>query len=142
MVKRKAKYVPSVQVRSDDLVIVDDEGNEHRPHEGEWVRFRKDVPIFITELTERASHLQEIAEEAGEQVVTPELATEYAEVSRGIIRALKRQIRDWTWTDEDWQPLPKPKDRGAFERCLWELADFELAWLQQNLSAGAQVSKN
>jgi len=141
VVKRK-KYIPSIVVRSDDLVVADEEGTEHHPHESEWVRFRRDVPLFITELTERASHLQELADQADEGTVTPELAHEYAEISRGIIRALKRQILDWTWTDEQWEPLPKPEDAAAFERCLWERADFELAWLQQNLSAGAQPSKN
>ena len=140
--KRKSKYVPTFQAASDDLVVLDEEGNEHRPHEGEWVRFRKGVPMSIMRLVAKAAQIEDLPDDAGE--AEREAATlQYAEVSEGIVKALAHQVYAWSWTDDDYAPLPSPReDREAFVECLWQLEDYEIAWLQEHLTDGANISKN
>ena len=55
---KKMKYVPSFMVKDEDapLVLKDEEGNEHRPHEGEWVRFRQGVPMKVMRLSTMAAN--------------------------------------------------------------------------------------
>ena len=68
---------------------------------------------------------------------------QYAEVSEGIVKALAHQVYAWSWTDDDYAPLPSPReDREAFVECLWQLEDHEIAWLQEHLTDGANISKN
>jgi len=137
-VDKKRKYVPSIIVRSDDLIVTDEEGNEHKPHEGEKVIFRKGVSLGTIRKMAEAGRLVEL----GTQNVTPEVAREIEEILAGMIEALAHQILDWTWTDEDWEPLPKPKDRAAFLAALGGLDDYEMAWLQAHYADGAKVSPN
>jgi len=59
-----------------------------------------------------------------------------------MLDALAHQILDWTWTDEDWEPLPKPKDKAAFRTALSRIEDYEMAWLQEHYADGAKVSPN
>lgn len=142
MGKRESKYVPEFTVPADDLVVVDEDGNEHHPHEGEWVRFRKGVPMSIMRLVASAAQIEEVPDGAPD-ALREAAAIEYARVSEGIVKALARQIRDWNWTDEDYQPLPRPvADHEAFVETLWNLDDYELAWLQEHLTDGAALSKN
>jgi len=135
---KKRKFIPSIVVRSDDLIVTDDEGNEHKPHEGEWVRFRKGVSLGTIRKMVEAGRLVEL----GAQKMTPELAREIEDILGGMLDALTHQILDWTWTDADWEPLPKPKDKVAFLAALGTLEDYEMAWLQEHYADGAKVSKN
>jgi len=134
---KKRKFIPSIVVRSDDLIVTDDEGNEHKPHEGEWVRFRKGVPLGTLRAMSQGGRLVELGEN-----VTPDVAEEIGDILAGMLDALAHQILDWTWTDEDWEPLPKPKDKAAFRTALSRIEDYEMAWLQEHYADGAKVSPN
>lgn len=132
MAKKKSKYVPTVQVASDDLVVLDDEGQEHRPHEGEWVRFRRSVPLRVMRMVARFGELDEADLE--------EQTAEYGAAAEELIAVLARQIVDWSWTDEESVPLPRPRtERAAFVEALWDLENYELRWLQEHLGDGAKV---
>ena len=137
MADRERKYVPSIVVPSDDLVIVDDEGKEHRPHAGEWVRFRKGMPLSIMRAMTGAAELANIGEN-----MTPGQAGDAQALLADLIDAIAQQILDWNWTDADWQPHPRPADAAAFREVLWRLEDYEMKWLQSHLADGAKVEKN
>jgi len=126
---KRTKFVPSLIVKSDDLVIQDDEGTEYHPHAGEWVRFRRSVSL-------RSVQIAQLAQGASEQDVAS-----YAALIEALIDVLRRQILDWTWTDNDEQPMPKPGADG-FDDALWDLQDYEMKWLQSHLADGAVVSPN
>jgi hypothetical protein len=135
------KYVPSILVKSSDLTVKDDEGVEHRPHEGEWVRFRKSVPMSVMRLATAANRIGDLDDDASEEELS-HAAEEYGQVSEELIDALARQILNWNWTDEHWEPLPTPSDGEAFRDVLWNLEDYEVAWLMEHMSDGARVEKN
>lgn len=119
--KRKRKFIETTDpIPSDDMVRTDSEGVEHKPHEGEWVKFRKSVPW-------RSVHIS-----AG---IPNE---EYCPL---VIKILKRQIVDWNWTDEFGDLLPSPKDDPeGFEDCLWDLEADERNYLMGRLmSAPAEL---
>jgi len=125
----RTKFVPSLVVKSDDLVIQDDEGTEYHPHAGEWVRLRRSVSL-------RSVRVAQLAQETSE-----EDAASYAAVVESLIGILKRQILDWNWTDENSEPMPQP-GVPEFEEALWDLENYELNWLQSHLADGATVSPN
>lgn len=142
MTKKKHKFVPSIVVPSDDLILTDDDGNEHRPHEGEWVRFRKGVPLAIMRLVSSASGVNELPDGASDEQQR-EMAAQYSDLSAGIIKALCRQIIDLNWTDDNYDPWPSPRlAPEAFAEALWNAADYEIAWLQEHMTDGANISKN
>lgn len=141
MADKERKYVPSFVAHSDDMVLTDEDGNEQHPHAGEWVRFRKGVKMSVMRLVARATGLHDLPDDATPEQQA-EMGAEYVEVSEGIIRAIRGQVLDWNWTDEDWEPMPRPADSEAFTETLWNLADYEIAWLQQHMSDGASVPKN
>lgn len=156
MTKKERKYVPSIKVPSDDLVVIDDEGNEHHPHQGESVLFRKGVPLRVMRVMRRVTNVPEF-EELDEEALAKlserereryerkqqEVTEQYGELSEELIRVLVRQILDWDWTDEWGDPLPRPEtDREAFVEALWDLDDAELTWLQEHYTDGATASKN
>ncbi len=128
------KYVPSITVPSDDLIVVDDEGNEHKPHEGEWVRFKKRLPYALVRLVWGNEDLSDL--EADERF--------RRRMARGeeIVQALQRQIVDWNWTDEHGQPLPKPDERELFLDALRWLSPDEVTWLMGHVMDGAMPEKN
>lgn len=134
---KKRKFIPSIVVRSDDLVVKDEEGNEHKPHDGEWVRFRAGVSLGTIRKMNRAAKLTDLGD-----TMTAELAAEVDDILAGVVAALAHQILDWSWTDADWQPLPRPKDEQAFLDALANLENYETAWLQAHYSDGAKVSPN
>lgn len=105
------KFIPTFTVQSDDLAVTDDEGVEHHPHAGEWVKFRRDMPWRLVRLS-------------------PDMPD--AEYTQTVIDVLVRQIRDWSWTGEDGQPLPRPEDGRPFVECLWDLANYERVWLRDH----------
>jgi len=160
---KRTKYVPSVRVPSDDLVLIDEEGNEHRPHEGEWVVFRKGVPLRVMRIMRRvmdARQFEELPEEDLDKLSAGERArydrereaamAEYAELSEDLIGVLARQILDWSWTSEEWSeelddfvPHPRPRDnRAGFLDALWDLSEDERNWLQEHMTDGATAPKN
>ena len=125
----RTKFVPSLVVKSDDLVVQDDEGTEYHPHAGEWVRLRRSVSL-------RSVRVAQLA-----QRTSAEDVASYAALIEALIGILKRQILDWNWTDENSEPMPKPGAPG-FEEALWDLENYELNWLQSHLADGANVSPN
>jgi len=131
------KFVPSIVVPSDDLVVIDDDGNEQQPHAGEWVKFRKGVPLSIMRALVQVSELSEMGADA-----TIEQAREAKALLSDLVDAIAHQVLDWNWTDENWEPYPRPKDGAAFIEVLWKLDDPSMAWLRSHLSDGAKVAKN
>ena len=125
----RTKYVPSLVVKSDDLVVQDDEGTEYHPHAGEWVRLRRSVSL-------RSVRVAQLAQETSAEDVTS-----YAALIEALIGILKRQIIAWSWTDENSEPMPKP-GTPEFVEALWDLADYELHWLSAHMADGANVSPN
>lgn len=163
MAKRRKKYIPSIKVLSDDLVVIDEEGNEHRPHEGEWVVFRKGVPLSVMRVARRAANAQDFEELTEEDLAKlseaershyererREMAAEIGDLSEDLIHMLARQILDWSWTSEVWSdelddfvPYPRPRDnREAFVETLWNMEDYERDWLQEHMTDGANAPKN
>ena len=105
---KRTKYVKTILVNCDDFEITDDEGAKYHPHAGEWIKFRSDMPWDVVRL---------------------EVGMTNAEYCPALVRILKRQIRDWNWTDDEDRPLPKPDDEAAFEAILWQLSDDEYSYL-------------
>jgi hypothetical protein len=135
---KKRKYIPSILVESDDITVTDEDGNEHHPHEGEWVRFRRGVPLSVIRKMSKAALLEELWREGSAESIA-----QMDDILGDVIEALHRQILDWSWTDTGWQPLPKPRaDKAVFREALGNLEDFEMAWLQEHFADGAEVPKN
>ena len=129
------KYVPSIKVPSDDLVLVDDEGNEHRPHEGEWVQFRRSLPLVALRLIWERPDL--------EGLEPVEAFQANIERSEAVVQALAHQIVDWNWTDDFDKPLPSPANgKEAFTETLRWLSPKERVWLEEHVMDGALPSKN
>lgn len=158
MTKKKQKerrYVPSITVPSDDLVVIDEEGTEHHPHAGEHVVFRKGVPLRVMRVMRRVAKMPEFEQLDEEQVAKlderkreqykeeqAEVSEQFGDLSDDLVRVMARQILDWNWTDEWGDPLPRPHAGEAFVEALWDLDDEELAWLQAHMTDGANASKN
>lgn len=129
--KDRQKYVPIMRVPSDSLVFTDDEGQEHRPHEGEWVVFKRGVPMKVMRVAQRAG-----------QINTSDPA-QAAGLIEALVGILAQQIVDWNWTDVDYEALPRPRDDPeGFAEALWGLESYEIAWLQEHMLDGANLSKN
>lgn len=130
--KKDKKYVPTVKVMSDDLVVVDEEsGQEHRPHEGEWVIFKRGVPMKVMRVAQRAGK------------VNTEDPTQAIALVEALVGILAQQIVDWNWTDVDYEALPRPRtDPEGFADALWGLESYEISWLQEHMLDGANLSKN
>jgi hypothetical protein len=137
------KYIPSFVVRDEDapMILVDEEGNEHKPHEGEWVRFRVSVPMAVMRLSTMASQVGDLGDDASEEEVA-NAVQEYGQITDGLIDALQRQILNWNWTDQHWKKYPTPADRVAFRKVLEDLEDYEVGWLMEHMSDGAKLRKN
>lgn len=153
--QKERRYVPSITVPCDDLVVIDDQGNEHHPHAGEHVIFRKGVPMRVMRVMRRVAKMPEFEQLNDEQIAKlserqreqyqekqDEVTEQYGDLSDDLIRVLARQILDWDWTDEWGDPLPRPHDGEAFVEVLWDLDDAEIAWLQAHYTDGASASKN
>ena len=104
----RTKFVKTFVHPSDDFEVTDDEGTVYHPHAGEWVRFRSDIPWEVVRMREGITN---------------------AEYHTALVHVFQRQIRDWNWTDDDGQPLPKPGEDG-FEDALWSLGAEERAYLR------------
>jgi len=128
------KYVPSIKVPSDDFVITDEEDAEHRPHEGEWVRFKRQLPYAMVKLIWGSQDLANLDDDERFRL----------RMDRGeeIVQALARQILDWSWTDEHGEPLPKPSERKLFLDILRWLSPDEVSWLMGHVMDGAAPEKN
>jgi len=87
--KKRTKYVATFVHPCDGFMITDDEGTEIYPHAGETVTFRRDMPWEMMSINPDMTNL---------------------EYCTTIINILLRQIKDWTWTDDDEILYPKPKD--------------------------------
>lgn len=121
-----AKFPPRV-VPSDDLVVLYD-GQEIRPHEGETVTFRgrASVADYLSGLK-----LQRLGTELVAEVNTSEIDALFAEALTG----LASKIVEWTWTDDEGEPLPSPPTADLLQRLSFE----ELTWLVR--AAGGQRSE-
>lgn len=110
MGKRKKKFIPSIKVPADGLTVTDEDGNEHKPQEGGYVVFRKHVPLSFVRLLEEANKAQARAEAMDEE--DPEAVEAVVSLTRQLVEALAHQVLNWSWTDDDYQPLPGPGARG------------------------------
>ena len=108
--KKRTKYIATFVHPCDDLVITDDEGNEFYPHAGETVTFRRDMPWEMLSINEDMNNL---------------------EYCTAVINILLRQIRDWTWTDDDEELYPSPKDDlKGFATALFDITSTEREYLR------------
>jgi hypothetical protein len=130
------KYIPSVTVPSDDFVVEDEDGNEYRPHEGEWVKFRTRLPFAVFKMVWGAvPDLDELEDKARIQ-----LNIERGEDAR---RALAHQIVDWDWTDDDGEPHPRPgDDKEGFAEVLGWLSREESDYLIGKMIVPGEAPKN
>ena len=115
----RTKFVKTFLHPSDDFEVTDDEGTVYHPHAGEWVRFRSDMPWEIVRMPETMPN---------------------REYCPAIVRILSRQIRDWTWTDDDGQALPKPGELG-FEDALWAMGQEERGYLRNHCWDSAKAGE-
>ena len=106
----RTKFVQTFVHPSDDFEVTDDEGTVYHPHAGEWVRFRSDMPWEIVRMPETMPN---------------------REYCPAIVRILSRQIRDWNWTDDDGQALPKPGEPG-FDDAMWAMGQEERGYLRNH----------
>lgn len=127
------RYIPSGRVPSDDLMLTDDDGEKYRPHEGEWVEFRRHLPIAVCQLMWGTISLEELEPE--------ERIQRRLERGEEVVRALAHQILDWSWTDDFGKALPGPKEGERFAEALRWLAPYELEWLQDHVVVGG-MTKN
>jgi hypothetical protein len=137
---QKTKFIPSIKVWANDLVVEDDEGNKYHPHYGEWVRFRKSVPIAAAEVLASIEDAQRLDPE--------EHRDEIVGIGGRLIDLILDQILDWNLTsDEAVEPdedgkyplLPHPrKERAAARKELLRCENFLLLWLQEHMMDGAQ----
>ena len=79
-VKKRTKFVRTFVHPCDDFTITDDEGNVYYPHLGETVTFRCDLPWEMINADEGQNGIESFML---------------------LLNVLLRQIRDWTWTDDD-----------------------------------------
>ena len=108
--KRKFKRA-SVEMPSDAYTVTDAHGNEHHPHEGEWVRVCKTRPYRVFML-----------DSFGE-----------------TFKVLKRQIVGWNWTDDFGNTLPGPDDPEAFAEALLDLDEDEASFLLATINTAANL---
>ena len=113
MTKRKPKRKRKIQtyvVNASDFTVEAEDGEQFAPYEGEVV-LRRDYPWRSTRLSPEMLWFDYCAE---------------------VIRILKRQIVDWTLT-EDGEPLPKPGS-DEFNDLLWDMDDDFRNWLQAKIA--------
>jgi hypothetical protein len=119
--KKRKKFVRVTErIPSDDYVvkdgdgneILDEEGNAYHPHAGEWIVLRRDVSGRIFDLSQDMTN---------------------AEYFETMLRILTRQVRDWSWTNDDDEPLPKPTDKQAFRDALVDLGGDERGYLMSKV---------
>lgn len=133
--KPKKRPSPTVKVFADDLVRLDDEGQEYCPREGEWVLLKRRFKMKLLRVAGRLERLGEASDSVAE----------LAEAFDELARLLAGQVVAWNWSDleaepdaEDNQPLlPLPS-----AEVLWELEQDELFWLMEKLMAATQAPKN
>ena len=116
--KKRTKFIKTFVHECDDFVITDD-GTEYYPHADEWVRFRCDLPWL-------------------ELRINTDLPA--ADFGTRVVQVLKRQIRDWNWTDDDEVPLPAPGGPG-FEDALWSLSGDEKNYLRNHMWEPADLGE-
>lgn len=126
---------PTVKVFADDLVRLDDEGQEYCPREGEWVLLKRRFKMKLLRVAGRLERLSESAESVAE----------LAEAFDELATLLAGQAVSWSWSDLEAEPdeegnlplLPPPS-----AEVLWELEQDELFWLMEKLMGATQASKN
>jgi len=137
--RKRTKFVPKIVVSSDDLVVIDEdapedapqEEREYYPHYGETVTFRKSVPLKVMRTLSTVAHVQSL-----DPTQDPEA---FGDAAEALVSVLATQIIDWTWTDHDGEPMPRPRQKTDFVEALWTLETYELVWLQQHMADGAKV---
>jgi hypothetical protein len=140
--KKRTKYVPTFVHECDDFVLADGDGNEFYPHAGETVTFRQDLPWRLMTIPWR--------------LMTISADMENEAYMLAVIRVLKRQIRDWTWTDDEGEPLPSPakepagitdegepwpSDPEGFDDALWDISAIEREYLRAHCWDSARLGE-
>src|SRR3990170_3007809 len=108
--------LPPRRVQCDDYVVVVD-GEEYRPHAGEYVTFGSTASVGdylpLMDLVELKEN------------VTPDNVGRFREALAAMIDGLK--VSDWSWTDNRGQAYANPPDRDT----IAHLALEELMYLYQ-----------
>ena len=133
--KRKiARRRATVTVTADDLLILDEDGEEFAPRAGEWVKFRRKVPLKLL----RA---------AGAMSAEGAALADQVDGFRDLVDILNSIIVDWNWSDEDAEPgedgrlpvLPLPRDDPEV---LWRLDQDEVMYLVEALMDRVAAAPN
>lgn len=112
---------PTRQVPSDDC-LVEVDGKEYNPHEGEWIKIIASFAVGHLKVIRHVAELQsqmdslDDDDEIKKVVLTDDVLSELTEVLQGRIVA-------WNWTDNLNNPLPQPFGNPAAFRllCLEEM---------------------
>lgn len=129
----KIKRKPPSRILTDDYSIVVG-GETYYPHAGEWIEARSTQKVGdLKAYKQYAALMIEIQMIEGDEdadMKTFDLLTEHFDEFTGLLAS---RIRDWNWTDDDDQPLPKPDGTSApFEQISFE----ELLYLMGKLRGG------
>ena len=122
--------IPTKIVPSDDCVVhigrqiegntIVDQGQEIRPHMGEWVKVQPVVNlrqyIAINKLTKGAFSEDPDSLESG---------------LNELCRHLANRLIEWNWTDDRYEPLPQPYKNPDV---LYDLTEDELIYLVSTLT--------
>ncbi len=118
-----AKPLPRV-IKTDDCVVTVN-GEKYTPHEGEQISIRPTMPVGdlekLTEFYTLASDMQ-----SGEVVDAQDNLKRVAHLFDDATSILSRHIIDWTWTDDQGEPLPHPYKNPA---AIKELSSEEVFYL-------------
>ncbi len=107
--KGKAKKPQPVQIPSDDFEI-DIDGVTYAPHAGEWVKIRPGTSVSAIRAQSAMARLQENMQAIkGDPDAELTLLRQLDEQFTIACESAAKTIVDWSWTDDDGDPLPCPK---------------------------------
>ena len=120
--------LPIYRAVSDDYTLIDNDGEELNPREGEWVKFKKKLPGRLVKLLSTVSALDAADDDADQRM---------GEAMDQLVPLLSKNIVGWNWTDL-WtgEPLPEPS-----EDAIWDLDIGEIFYLAGKLSENLQSPK-
>lgn len=138
--KKKAaggNKIPPRRVPSDDFSVTDD-GQEYFIHAGEsvWV-----VPGTTVEEVRMLRAFDEampriLAAEGEANVMSVAIDVLGDAFAKGV-SVFRHRIAKWDWTDNDGNPLPQPREEGAFDRLRAEEMTY-LALVLQGANTAAR----
>jgi len=120
--------LPLRRVQCDDYVVVID-GEEYRPHAGEYVSFGSSSSM--------AAYLPLMDLVELKDNVTTENVGRFREALAALVDGLDGAIAEWSWTDNEERPYESPPNRQTIGRLeMGELMYLYQAWAGQAGAGG------